>query len=212
MGAVFAELNKGEGVTAGLKHVKKGEGLKDRPVPVPKTSAAPTAAPKATPAAAKPPKFALENKKWLVEHQVNNTTLSIDQAETNHTVYVYQCTDSMLQVSGKVNHITLDGCKKMALVFDSSIAGVDLVNCVSCKVQVRAVVQTVNIDKCSGTQLILSRDALGAEVVSAKSSELNIIVPGATDDDEYTEHPIPEQFVSKYANGKWTTESMAHTG
>eukprot|EP00965_Chrysotila_dentata_P041239 1368507-Pleurochrysis_carterae.AAC.1 len=69
MGAVFAELNKGEGVTAGLKHVKKGEGLKDRPVPVPKTSAAPTAAPKATPAAAKPPKFALENKKWLVEHQ-----------------------------------------------------------------------------------------------------------------------------------------------
>ena len=46
------------------------------------------------------------------------------------------------QVKGKVNHITLDSCKKMALVFDASITGVDLVNCTSCKVQVLSSVRT----------------------------------------------------------------------
>ena len=51
------------------------------------------------------------------------------------------------------------------------------------------------------------------QVISAKSSELNIIVPGATDDDEFKEHPIPEQFMSKYnaSTGKWSTECVAHT-
>lgn len=212
MDAVFAQLSKGEAVTSGLKHVKKGEGIKDRPVPVQKASA-PKAAPKAAVSAApKPPKCELSNTKWMVEHQMKNTSLVITPDEVKQTVYVYGCSESLLQVKAKVNHITLDSCKKMSLVFDSAVAGVDLVNCTSCKVQVLSNVQTINIEKCSGTQLILNRDSLDAEVVSAKSSELNIIVPGATDEDEFKEHAIPEQFVSKYKDGKWSTEAMSHTG
>ena len=49
------------------------------------------------------------------------------------------------------------------------------------------------------------------QVISAKSSELNIIVPGATDDDEFKEHAIAEQFVSKYDGKSWSTVAMAHT-
>ena len=45
-----------------------------------------------------------------------------------------------------------------------------------------------------------------------EGSDEEIVVPGATDNDEYKEHPIPEQFVSKYVNGKFVTECMAHTG
>ena len=51
-----------------------------------------------------------------------------------------------------------------------------------------------------------------AEVISAKSSELNIIVPGENEGDEFKEFAIPEQFVSKWEGGKWVTECMAHTG
>uniref|UniRef100_A0A7S0JB84 C-CAP/cofactor C-like domain-containing protein n=1 Tax=Calcidiscus leptoporus TaxID=127549 RepID=A0A7S0JB84_9EUKA len=212
MDAVFAALNQGEGVTSGLKHVKKGEGLKDRPVVAPKAKPAAAAAQPKAAAPAKPPKFALEDKKWVVDYQVKNSALEIVDAQPKHTVYAYQCTDSILQVKSKVTLITLDSCKKVSLVFESSITGVALVNCTSCKVQVTGSAQTFTIDKCSGTQLILNKESLSAEVVSAKSSELNIIVPGATENDDYTEHPIPEQFVSKYVNGKWVTECMSHTG
>jgi len=162
-------------------------------------------------AAAKPPKLALNGKKWEVEHQVKQTGLEIE-GDRAHTVYVYQCSDSVLTVKGKVNAITLDGCKKMAVVFDSVVAGIELINCSSCKVQVKDLVQTVTVDKCSGTQVILNRESLAAEIVSAKSSELNIVVPGENEGDEFKEFAIPEQFVSKWVGGKWTTECMAHTG
>jgi len=153
----------------------------------------------------------LNGKKWMVEHQVKQSALSIDVAK-EHTVYVYQCTDSVLVVKGKCNAITLDGCKKTAVIFDSVVAGIELINCSSCKVQVKEIVHTVTVDKCSGTQVILNRESLAAEVVSAKSSELNIIVPGENEGDEFKEFAIPEQFVSKWVDGKWDTQCMAHTG
>ena len=73
-------------------------------------------------------------------------------------------------------------------------------------------VQTVTVDKCSGTQVILNRASLAADIVSAKSSELNVVVPGENENDEFKEFAIPEQFVSKWDGSKWVTESMAHTG
>ena len=73
-------------------------------------------------------------------------------------------------------------------------------------------VHTITIDKCAGTQLILNKESLGVEVVTAKSDSFNIIVPGENEGDEFKEHPIPEQFISKYDGKKWTTECLAHTG
>ena len=139
----------------------------------------------------------------------NCTSLKID-SDVKQKVYVYQCVDSVLEVNGKCNAITLDGCKKMAVVFDSVVAGIELINCSSCTVQVKEVVQTVTVDKCNGTQVILNRESLGCEVVSAKSSELNIVVPGENEGDEFKEFAIPEQFVSKWTGQKWVTECMAH--
>ena len=61
-------------------------------------------------------------------------------------------------------------------------------------------------------QVILNSASLDADIVSAKSSELNVIVPGENEGDEFKEYAIPEQFVSKWVNGKWDTQCMAHTG
>ena len=172
--------------------------------------AAAAGGPKAA-APVKTPVLKLDGSKWLCEHQVKQAGLSIER-EPKHTVYVYQCSDSVLEVKGKCNAITLDGCKKTALVFDTCVAGIELINCTSCKVQVRNMCMTITVDKCSGTQLILTRDSLAAEIISAKSSELNIVVPGEKEGDEFKEFAIPEQFVSKWDGSKWTTVSMAHTG
>ena len=109
---MFAQLNQGAAVTSGLKKVKKGEGIADRPIPVPKAPAAPKAAPKVE-VAAKPPSFGLNGKKWEVQHQVGNKSIVIaDDAEVKHSVYVYKCTDSVISVNAKVNAICLDDCKK----------------------------------------------------------------------------------------------------
>jgi adenylyl cyclase-associated protein len=70
-------------------------------------------------------------------------------------------------------------------------------------------VPTVSVDKTDGCQVFLGPKSFGAELLTAKSSEVNVVcVPGegAAPDDEPTETPVPEQFVTKRsADGKWTT-------
>jgi adenylyl cyclase-associated protein len=210
MSDVFSQLNAGTSVTAGLRHVKKGDVTAPAaPVAAAKAAASARPAPAAA-AASKPARTALEGKKWMVEYHKNDPSVTV-QGSLKETVYVYKCEGSTIAVRGKVNAITLDGCKKTAILVESAMAGVELVNCSGCKVQVTGTVATISVDKCDGTQLILSRDATSADIISAKSSELNIIVPGASEDDEYKEHAIAEQFISKYVDGKFVTTAVEHT-
>ena len=96
-------------------------------------------------------------------------------------------------MSGKCSNIVLDQCKKTGLVFDSVVAGVELVNCQSVQVQIMGSSPTIAVDKTDGCQMFLSQESLGAEIVTAKSSEMNVLAPRG---DEFVEMPVPEQFKS----------------
>lgn len=60
----------------------------------------------------------------------------IEGTETNQSVYVYKCEGSTLKVEGKVNNIVVDGCKKMAVVFDNCVGSCEFINCQSVQMQV----------------------------------------------------------------------------
>lgn len=211
---LFAELNKGEDVTRGLKKVTadmqthKNPNLRSGPGPIP--SAKPGIGPKpgSGPAAQfgkpadKPPRKELEGKKWMIEYQKNQTGIIIGETEMNQVVYVYKCEGSTIQVKGKVNSIVLDSCKKTSVVLDSVVSSVEFVNCQSVQMQVLTKVPTISIDKTDGCQIYLNSASLDVSIVSAKSSEMNVLVPKA--DGDYVEYPIPEQFKTTY-NGKGLT-------
>ena len=61
-------------------------------------------------------------------------------------------------------------------------------------------------------QLYLSAESLSAAITTAKSSEVNVIIPGATSADDLVESAIPEQFVSTYVAGRWITKPVDHSG
>jgi hypothetical protein len=80
--ALFAQINQGGSVTSGLKKVTKGEDWdpskygKAKPAPVASVPSTPKAA---TAAATKPPKCeCVGGKKWEIENQVKNSSISID--------------------------------------------------------------------------------------------------------------------------------------
>lgn len=137
IGAVFADLNRGEDVTKGLRKVDKSEMTHKNPslrassvVPAGSSS---SAAPKkpikpSKPQALmgkKPAKFVLEGSKWLIvcsvtvdisakcswyesqEYQENETGLTVDNVEISQTVNIYGCKNSTIIVKGKVNAVTL---------------------------------------------------------------------------------------------------------
>jgi len=196
---LFASLNKGEDVTSGLKKVTadmqthKNPNLRAGATVPADVKSSPTASGQAPkPQVTKPPKFALEGKKWTVEYQVGQKNLKIDETEMNQVVYMFGCKDSTIQIKGKLNSIVIDSCVKTAIVFESLVSSIEFVNSRDCQMQVMGTVPTITIDKVDGLQMFLSKDSLQVEIVSAKSSALNVMVPQASG--EFAEWPVPEQF------------------
>jgi len=208
--ALFADLNKGGDVTKGLKKVSsdqmthKNPALRTGPQPFkPSPQSTPQASRAAAPPVNKPPKCELDGKKWNVEYQNGNRNIVISDVNTKQSVYIFRCTDSTVQVKGKVNSITLDGCKKVAVVFEDAIAALEMINCQSVQAQVTGKVPTISIDKTDGCQVYLSKDCLKAEFVTAKSSEMNVLIPDKSG--EYKEYALPEQFKTIWSGKNFNT-------
>lgn len=218
MSGVFAQLNKGEGVTTGLRKVTADMKTKNRADRSGKIEEKAPAAEKPTGrlgvrAAAvpnQPPKLELQGNKWVVEYQTTPVTITIE--EKKQTVYIYKCTGATIQIQGKFNAITIDSCKKTNVVFDEAISSCEMVNCNSVKVQVNVKVPAVTIDKTSGGAIYLSKDGLDTQIFTSKSDELNVSIPGPSEDQPLLEFPVPEQFLSTIRDGKLHTEMNTHLG
>jgi len=207
--ALFDDLNKGDAVSKGLKKVTDDMKTHKNPdlrgnAPIPAKKEKSSSPPKygASTATQKPPKFQLEGKKWIVEFQRNNSGLVIEDTEVNQSVYVYKCDGSTIQVKGKVNNVILDSCKKTAVVFKSVVSSCEFINCQSVQMQVMESCPTISVEKTDGCQMYLSK-GLTPEIITAKSSEMNVIIP--TDNDDYVEQPIPEQFKTIITGTKLAT-------
>ncbi|KAF4730317.1 hypothetical protein FOZ63_010309, partial [Perkinsus olseni] len=125
--------------------------------------------------------------------------------------------------------VCLDGSKNVQLILESVISSVELVNCESCRVQTIGCVPCISIDKCSGVivvvvlvssilklvndqvQLFLSNASLDCAITTSKSSEMNLNIP-ISEDGDYKEMPIPEQFVHKLVGvEKQPAEAKLHS-
>ncbi|XP_067267366.1 adenylyl cyclase-associated protein 2 isoform X2 [Chanodichthys erythropterus] len=215
--ALFAQLNQGEAITKGLKHVSdeqkthKNPNLRSQGERTHQDSPAkrPSASVRA-PAKKHSPVLELEGKKWRVEYQDQSRDLLIEETELRQVVYVFSCNSSTLQIKGKVNSIIVDSCKKLGLVFDSAVGIVEIINSRDVQLQVMGKVPTISINKTEGCHVYLSKDSLDCEIVSAKSSEMNILVPEGEDD--YREFPVPEQFKTVWDGSSLVTEPTKIAG
>ena len=219
MGGVFRELNKGTDITKSLKHVDRSQmthknpelrGKNVVPANIQKKPATSSAAAKKPAVVKNPVGPVKQGNKWIVEHHVNNSNLVIEGAEAKDSVMLYACKGSRLVIKGKINNIFIDNCQKTGVVFDSAISSCDVVNCKSVEIQCTAFVPCFNIDKTDGAQLYLSKECSESEIVTAKSSEMNITIPGDNDNDEPIEMPVPEQYKTRIVNKKLVTETMVH--
>uniref|UniRef100_A0A0D9VYD0 Adenylyl cyclase-associated protein n=1 Tax=Leersia perrieri TaxID=77586 RepID=A0A0D9VYD0_9ORYZ len=222
MSAVFQEISSGKPVISGLRKVTddmKAKNRADRSGVVSNSTAAPAAAPEKTSRGGSfsfksgPPKLELQmGRKWAVENQVSKKDLAIDDCDARQSVYVYGCKDSVLQVNGKVNNITVDKCTKLGIVFKDVVAAFEVVNCNGVEVQCQGTAPTISIDNTSGCQLYLSNDSLGASITSAKSSEINVMVPSSATDGDWVEHALPQQYIHSFKDGQFITSPVSHSG
>ncbi|CAF0716676.1 unnamed protein product [Brachionus calyciflorus] len=215
--ALFAELSKGSDITKNLKKVSDDQKTHKNPnlragSTVPSgtnslTTSSSSLQSKSTSTIQKPPVFELEDKKWKVEYQTNRYDLVISETDLKQTVYIYQCKECTITVKGKINSIIIDSCTRVGLLFDDVLSTVEFINSKNVQMQVLGRVPTVTIEKTDGCQVYLSKKSLETEIVTSKSSSMNILIPNENDD-EFTEHPVPEQFKTKINDSrKLTTTS-----
>ncbi|XXG81382.1 hypothetical protein AAC387_Pa09g2032 [Persea americana] len=215
MSAVFQEISSGKPVTAGLRKVTADMKTKNRADRTGVVGVSEKEARSSSPSFSKagPPKLELQmGRKWVVENQIGRKNLVIDDCDPKQSVYVFGCKDSVLQVKGKVNNITIDKCTKMGIVFMDVVAACEIVNCNGVEVQCQGSAPTISVDNTGGCQLYLSKDALRASITTAKSSEINVLVPGTGPDGDWGEHALPQQFVHSYKDGHFVTSPVSHSG
>jgi adenylyl cyclase-associated protein len=199
--ALFSALNKGEGITAGLKKVHKEEAAPAVPKPV----AAPVAPVKATPTAKGPPRMELEANKWIIENYTGEH-LVLNKVETQQVVYIYNCNQVTIKVNGKVTAITMDKCIKTGLVMDSVVANAEVIHCKNAQLQVVQSVPTITVDNTDGFQLFLSPTALDVDLITSKSTSVNV---NYDINGDYVEKPVSEQFLTKIVDGSVVTAAIA---
>lgn len=213
-GALFAEINAlGEGgVRSGLKKATRGPVNDTAPTAAPKK--APVAAPVAAKATvtAKPPKIALEGKKWIVEYCDDNDEIIVNVNSIKETVYIFKCNKSTIQIKGKCNSIAIDSCKKFNCVFESALSTCEIVNSNDIQVQSTGSAPSMTIDNCNTVTYYMSSESLAdAHVVTSKCAAINICAPKPDDPEDMFETPIPEQMVTTYKNGQFVTEFVDHS-
>lgn len=218
--ALLADLNRGGSVTSGLKKVdasqmthKNPELRNAAPVPDAQKKAPPAVGKKPATLAKKPPRLELEDgNKWMVENQENNREIIIDQTGLSHTVHVFNCTSSTVRVMGKINAVTMVGCKKTALVIESAVSSLSITSSPSFEVQITGTVPTVQIDTTDSGAVYLSKECMQTvEIITSKTSSINISVPVGEEGD-FKENPLPEQIKSVIRDGKVVSEIVEHAG
>ncbi|KAJ7172633.1 adenylate cyclase associated N terminal-domain-containing protein [Mycena filopes] len=222
--AVFADLNKGEEVTRRLRPVPKSEMTHKNPAlrassVVPSSSgAAPPKKPikPSKPSALsgkKPAKFALEGKSWTIEYQENESSLTVDECQLNQVVNIFGCKNSVIQIQGKVNAITLVNCVKTSVLVDSVVSSISVTNSPSFALQITGSAPMIQLDSTDSGQIYLSKGSLAAEITTAKCSAINVSLPVEGEEEGiFEEQAVPEMLKTVVVNGKLTTTVIEHVG
>ncbi|CAK7891627.1 adenylyl cyclase-associated protein [[Candida] anglica] len=227
MNAVFADLNRGENITSGLKKVDKSEmthknpELRKQAPPVAKKPAPPkkptslSSGPHATAPKKKPAKKELvDGSKWIIENftesDVSAQTPIVIEVEMSQSVFIGNCSGVTIQIKGKANAISVSETKNCGIVIDSLISGIDFIKSFKFGLQVVGTVYMISVDKCDEGSIYLSAESAEvAQIFTSSTTALNVNVPDA---DDYTELAIPEQFKHTFKDGKIISEVVEHAG
>ncbi|GMF02905.1 unnamed protein product [[Candida] boidinii] len=132
------------------------------------------------------------------------------EGEMHQSVFISGCSSCVIQIKGKVTTISINDCKKIGVVVDSTISGVDVIRSKSFEIQVVEVVPNISIDQSDSGSIYLSSKSLATEIYTSCTTSLNVNIP---DGDDMKELPAPEQFKLTISDkGKLVSSVVEHAG
>ena len=130
----------------------------------------------------------------------------------SQSILITGCKNTTIRLIGKANAVSLDNCSRTNLVIDSLISSVDVIKSPNFALQVLGSLPTVLLDQVDGASIYLSKDSLHTEIFTSKSTSVNINLPPKSENDDYKEVPLPEQFRTFIRDGQLVSEIVEHSG
>lgn len=153
-----------------------------------------------------------EGNKWVCENYSKRNDLVITPESIKETVYIFGCVDCVIQLKAKCNSIMLDKCTGTSVVIDSVVSSFEIVNSKKTKIQVVHSAPVITADNCDSLQIYLSKTSLSSEIFTCKSTTVNVLIPGETEEDDMIERNIAEQFKTVIQGTKLVSVAVEHKG
>ena len=145
-----------------------------------------------------------------IEHS-NNTAAAVRYFRENLAQADYYCEKTNIIVPGKFNNMSVSNWVNCAIVVDSVISSVEIINGKEIKVQVNESCKQVIVDRSQKTGLYLSESAKDLKVNTTCSSTTFIHFPALEKDENENDErslPVCESFVTKIVGDSLVTEPM----
>jgi len=158
------------------------------------------------------PELKLEGLKWLIRYQEGVAEpIKIAITDMKQSITINDCSKCTVIVQGKSTNISVVNCKEVGVIFDDIIATVEVVRSQKLQIQANGKVAQIAVDKSSGVDIFIqSEHGKEVEIVSSISDSINVNFPGATEDDDPIEFPVPSQFTSTIKKGHLETHPVEH--
>jgi len=131
--------------------------------------------------------------------------------EPKQSVFISKINNSVVTIQGKCTAISIENATGSGVIFDDVVATVEVINSKKVQIQANGSVHQISLDKTNGASVWLQTPAAQSAVIATSlTSEVNVVTPGKTENDDSIEHAIPEQFLSKFVNGKLVTGPAEH--
>jgi adenylyl cyclase-associated protein len=216
---------RGANVTSGLKKVEKSQmthknpALRDQalqPKEKPKTDSSSDKKTSSVSEAKREPKLYLNKGTWFVEHYDGGDIVTIPEVQIKESIYIMKCKNVTVSIPDKCKSIQVDNCSKINVVFKNVVSIFECFNSQRVAIECTEACPSLAIDKSAGCSITLSRAAIKAPpyIVTSSITELNLVVPGKTDEDDPIEIPLPEQYVTLFdpKTNSIKTESSSSLG
>jgi len=137
---------------------------------------------------------------WFVEHYDGGDTINIPEVQLKESVYIMKCKNITINIPDKCKSIQVDNCSKINVVFKNIVSIFECFNSQRVSMECTEACPSISVDKSAGCSITLSRQAIEHPpyIVTSSITELNLVVPGKTDNDDPIEIPFPEQYVSLF--------------
>lgn len=88
----------------------------------------------------------------------------------------------------------------------------DVIKSPNFALQVIGSLPTVLLDQVDGAAIYLSKESMNTELFTSKCTSVNVNLPPASESDDYSECPLPEQIRTYIQNGRLISEIVEHAG